>query len=43
MERFTRLIERRAELYAEVADVVVDASVPVQDVVAALLAVAVPA
>jgi shikimate kinase len=43
VERFTRLIERRAELYAEVADVVVDASVPVQDVVAALLAVAVPA
>lgn len=43
LEGLTKLVARRADLYAEVADVVVDASAPVETVVAAILAIAVPA
>jgi shikimate kinase len=39
----TKLLDRRAALYAEVADVVVDASAPVDTVVAAILTFSVPA
>lgn len=43
LERLNQLVERRAVLYAEVADVSLDASTPVDDVVAAIIAIAVPA
>jgi shikimate kinase len=43
IERLTSLIERRADYYGEVADAVIDASAPVDDVVAAILAIPVPA
>ncbi|HUD70077.1 MAG TPA: shikimate kinase [Acidimicrobiales bacterium] len=43
LEGLIQLVERRAELYAEVADASVDASAPVEDVVATIVAIAVPA
>lgn len=43
ISRLTQLLARRADYYAEVADVVVDATAPVADVVAAIRARAVPA
>jgi len=43
VERLTRLLERRAELYAQVASVVVDAAPPVDDVVTSILAIMVHA
>jgi len=43
LERLNQLVEGRAVLYAEVADVSLDASAPVDDVVAAIIAIAVPA